>query len=363
MKTTGILVLDLGSPTTTQVVRRLRHLGVYAEVHPADVDPTLLASLDPRGVVLSGGAGSAPGAEPLVPRRSVLDAGLPVLALGDGLLLLATRLRGKVRPADPAGWEVERVGILRQSPLFETLLNEGRFATWMRTGDTLDDAPPGFVVTAKGDRGRIAAMEHLSKRLFALRFHPEQPETEHGLQILANFAHDICESAGNWDIDDHAKMCAVSLRSRVGSARVACALDPAPASLVAAALAARATTDGLVTAVIDDGSLDPTRLEALLAFSRQVLGRDASVVAAADLPPGPDARREALARRLEASFVITPPGRPDTPARPERRSGATPPAAAIVHVMPLGELFPDEILHLAEVFGVPQSLFEASCST
>lgn len=363
MKTTGILVLDLGSPTTSQVVRRLRSLGVYAEVHPADVDPALLASLDPRGVILSGGAGSAPGAEPLVPRRSVLDAGLPVLALGDGLLLVATRLRGKARPADPAGWEVERVGILRQSPLFETLLNEGRFATWMRTGDTIDDAPPGFVVTAKGDRGRVAAMEHLSKRLFALRFHPEQPETEHGLQILANFSHDICECPGNWDIDDHAKMCAVSLRSRVGSARVACALDLAPASLVAAALTARATTDGLVTAVIDDGKLGAARLEALGTFSRQVLGREAVVVPAAELPAGADARREALARRLEAHFVITPPGRPDIPSRGERRTATTPASAPVVHVMPLGELFPEEILHLAEVFGVPRALLEASCST
>jgi GMP synthase (glutamine-hydrolysing) len=353
MRTPGILVLDFGSPTTAEVALRLRQLGVYAEVHPADAEPGPLATLDPRGVVLSGGGPLPVGGDPSLPRRAVLEAGLPVLALGDGMLLLTTRLRGKLRAGRAPGFEVERVGILRQSPMFETLLNEGRFATWMRVGPTVDFEPAGFVVTAKGDGGGVAAMEHLGKRLFALRFHPERPETEHGLQLLANFAHDICECPGAWDLDDHVKMCQVALRSLVGSGRVVVPFDGRPAGVILVTLVARALGEGLVPVLLDGPHLGADRRDAVLAWCRDGLARDASVVPAAELVGAPAAGLDGLARRFEAGFVVVPPGVTVPPQRPERRDGRT---APVTRVAPLGELFPDEVRHLGAQLGVPPAL-------
>lgn len=353
MKTTGILVLEFGSPSTSEVVRRLRQLGVYAEVHPADLDPAWLVGLDPRGIVLSGGGPVVSGEEPSPPRRAVFDAGLPILALGDGVLLLASRLRGRVRPGGPPAFELERVGILRQSPLFETLLGEGRFQAWMRTGATVDQEPPGFVVTAKGDRGGVAAMEHLSKRLFALRFHPEMIETEHGLQILANFAHGICECAGIWDLEDHAKVCQMAVRSRTGNQRVVCPLGDDPAVLVTAALLATTCGESLVPVVLDSPGLAPGRRAALLDFARGQLRHEAVIVPEAELPEPADLRLTSLARRLDAGYVLDPAGPTAAPARPDRREGRPP---TVVHLWPLGQLFPDEVLHLARLYGVPSSV-------
>ena len=353
MKTPGILVLDLGSPTTLQVAHSLRKLGVYAEVHGADVELPTLASLEPRGVVLSGGGPLPTGCDPQVPRRAVLDAGLPVLALGDGMLLLATRLRGRLRAGAAPGFAVERVGILRQSPLFETLLNEGRFATWMRRGPVVDVEPPGFVVTAKADLSGVAAMEHLGKRLFALRFHPELPETEHGLQVLANFAHDICECVGRWDLDDHVKMQQVALRSLVSGGRLLVPLDGRATGVVAAALAARALGEGLVPVLTDDDALPSDRREALLAFCRDALGQPAVVAATPQPATGTEPRFDALARRFEAGFVLLPPGRPAPPARHERRDGRGP---GVTCVAVLGELLPDELRHVGLPLGVPEAM-------
>jgi len=351
MRTPGILVLDLGSPSTPQVARCLRQLGVYAEVRPADVELARLATLDPRGIVLSGGGEAPLGSDARVPGRAMLDAGLPVLALGDGMLALAVRLRGRLRGTPPAGFEVERVGILRQSPLFETLLGEGRFATWMRLGPAVDVEPPGFVVTAKGDRSGVAAMEHLSKRLFALRFHPERPETEHGLQLLANFTHDICECPGAWDLDDHVKMQQVALRAQVGSGRVLMALNDRPSDIITAALVARAVGDGLVPVLVDVADRSAERRDALLAFCRDSLAREAALLPAPQ--GGADLPLDALARRFEAGFAVVPPGHPMPPSRPERRDAR---GSAITHVAPLGELFPDEIRHLCDVLRVPPDL-------
>ena len=36
------------------------------------------------------------------------------------------------------------------------------------------------------------------RRLYALLFHPEVAHTDHGLEILRNFAFDVCGCTGDW---------------------------------------------------------------------------------------------------------------------------------------------------------------------
>jgi len=92
----GILVLDFGSQYTLLIARRLREMGVYAEVHdPANLMHETLdlkhLPFDPVGVILSGGPDSvgAQGARSMPrshnprPRRDV------------GCVLTLTRLGGK----------------------------------------------------------------------------------------------------------------------------------------------------------------------------------------------------------------------------------------------------------------------------
>ena len=53
-----LIVLDFGSQVTQLIARRVRELGVYAEIHPCSVDTDRLRELSPRGVILSGGPSS-----------------------------------------------------------------------------------------------------------------------------------------------------------------------------------------------------------------------------------------------------------------------------------------------------------------
>ena len=50
-----ILVLDFGSQYTQLIARRVRELGVYSEIFPWDIASEKISSLNPRGVILSGG--------------------------------------------------------------------------------------------------------------------------------------------------------------------------------------------------------------------------------------------------------------------------------------------------------------------
>ena len=53
-------------------------------------------------------------------------------------------------------------------------------------------------MTATSANAPVAAMVAEERRLYALLFHPEVAHTDHGLDILRNFAYDVCGCTGDW---------------------------------------------------------------------------------------------------------------------------------------------------------------------
>src|SRR3954470_24182199 len=76
-----IVVLDFGSQYSQLIARRVREAGVYSVLLPWDVPWEDVASLRPRGIILSGGPASVyePGA-PSLPAW-VLEQAIPVLGI------------------------------------------------------------------------------------------------------------------------------------------------------------------------------------------------------------------------------------------------------------------------------------------
>ncbi|MFN3928953.1 MAG: glutamine amidotransferase-related protein, partial [Thermoflexus sp.] len=82
-----IVVLDFGSQYAQLIVRRIREIGVYAELFPWDADPVEVQALRPKGFVLSGGPASVYEAgAPSLPAY-VLESGRPVLGICYGMQL------------------------------------------------------------------------------------------------------------------------------------------------------------------------------------------------------------------------------------------------------------------------------------
>ena len=50
-----ILVLDFGSQYTQLIARRVRDSNVYSEILPWDIDENKIQSINPKGIILSGG--------------------------------------------------------------------------------------------------------------------------------------------------------------------------------------------------------------------------------------------------------------------------------------------------------------------
>ena len=252
-----ILVLDFGSQYTQLIARRLRELSVYSEILPFNTPLDAMRAKQPVGVILSGGPSSVsdPGAPRCAPE--LFELGMPVLGICYGMQLMTQMLGGEVRRAGHRefGHALVRVsGNGGPAPrLFAHVPHELR--VWASHGDDVSAAPPSFSVVATSATVPIAAMESPDRGLYALLFHPEVAHTDHGVEILRNFAYDVCGCTGDWTTASFIEEATDRIRRQVGSGRVVCGLSGGVDSTVAALLIHRAIQDRLTCIFVDNGLL------------------------------------------------------------------------------------------------------------
>src|SRR5439155_12469389 len=96
--TEQIILLDFGSQYTQVIARRIRECNVYSTILRYDTPATEIASLAPKGVILSAGPPSVYANGAPMPDPAAFELGVPVLGSCYGLQLLAYFLVGKVEP-------------------------------------------------------------------------------------------------------------------------------------------------------------------------------------------------------------------------------------------------------------------------
>jgi GMP synthase (glutamine-hydrolysing) len=190
-----ITVLDAGGQYCHLIARKVRELGVYAEVRPSDTPASELAGR--KGIVISGGPSSVYEAESPTVDPALFRAGVPVLGICYGLHLMAHLMGGDVRRGEKGEYGL---AILETSPapLFEGIA-DARQQVWMSHRDTVIGLPPGFQVIGTTETCAVAAMANLADSLYAVQFHPEVVHTCHGREMLENFVLRICGCRKDWN--------------------------------------------------------------------------------------------------------------------------------------------------------------------
>ena len=91
-----ILVLDFGSQYTQLIARRVRDSNVYSEILPWDIDEKKIQSINPKGIILSGGPESVTDSyTPRIPQM-IFDLNVPILGICYGMQTLAEQFGGQV---------------------------------------------------------------------------------------------------------------------------------------------------------------------------------------------------------------------------------------------------------------------------
>ena len=393
METQSVVVLDFGAQYSQLIARRVREQNVFSAVLPCNAKIDEIRKYSPVGIILSGGPSSvydpdAPAADP-----RVFELGLPVLGICYGLQFMAHALGGKVRAAERREYGHAQVELLDDSELFRGLPRS--LEVWMSHGDEALELPPGFKLIAKSPNA-VAGIENVSRRLWAVQFHPEVRHTKLGTEILRNFVLNICQAKPTWTPQHFVDATIASVREQVGAGRAICALSGGVDSAVAATLVDCALRDGnksrLTSVFVNNGVLRKNEFEKVRQSLRDKLGLQVVAVDATERfltrlagVTDPEKKRKIIgnefiavfdeeARRIEKNegevqWLVQGTLYPDViesvsvraPSqviKSQHNVGGLPEKMKLKLIEPLKELFKDEVRKIGRDLGMPEEILQ-----
>jgi len=264
----SVLVIDFGSQYSRLIARRIRESKVYCEIVTHDVGWEHVESLNPRGIVLSGGPASVYDEDaPLAPAW-VFDCGLPVLGICYGMQAMVHQLGGTVAKSQKREYGH---AVLHQNASMDFYTDSQRLLeglpaslpVWMSHADRITQLPPGFKSKAYTDNAPIAMIGN-DNGMIGIQFHPEVAHTPQGEDVIKNFLYKICRMGELWTSGNFVTDTVERIKKQVGDGKVICALSGGVDSAVAATLVHKAIGDQLTCIFVNNGLMrknEPERVK------------------------------------------------------------------------------------------------------
>ena len=361
--------------------RRLRELNVYCELHPFNKVPALDPSV--KGVILSGSPCSVRDANAPQVDLTPFRGRIPLLGICYGAQYIAHIGGGRVEPSNTREYGRAILKVVAPGQLFKGVSKETQ--VWMSHGDTITALPKGAQITASTADVANAAYEIPSEKIYAVQFHPEVYHTDEGLQILRNFAYDICGCTGDWTPSSFIESTVAALREQIGDGKVILGLSGGVDSTVAGVLLNKAIGKQLTCIFVNNGLLRKNEFTDVMAsyqdMGLNVIGVDASAdfLQALAGVSEPEAKRKIIGRLFIETFercakqienagwlaqgtiypdVIESAGIPGIASKikSHHNVGGLPEKMNLKVVEPLRMLFKDEVRRVGRSLGIKEEL-------
>ena len=248
-----VIVLDFGGQYNQLIARRVRENNVYCEIYSYKTDLSVIKAKNPKGIIFTGGPNSVYLEDSPTVDPEIFSWGVPVLGICYGSQLMMHLLGGHVCRAPEREYGKTEVFVDNNSKMFTDV--QPSTVCWMSHNDYIEQAAPGFKITAHTVNCPVAAAENEEKGLYAVQFHPEVLHTAEGKKMLHNFVYNVCGCTGDWKMDSFVENNVEALRKRIGSGKVLCALSGGVDSSVLAAMLAKAIGKQLTCVFVDHGLL------------------------------------------------------------------------------------------------------------
>ena len=245
-------MLDAGGQYSHLEARKVRDLGVYAEVRASETPAAELRTA--RGLIISGGPSSVYDAGSPTVDAAIFSGGQAVLGICYGLQLMAHLLGGEVRHGEKGEYGMATLELDESSdPMFAGL--GGSQQIWMSHRDLVGRVPDGFAVAGHTATCGVAAIADRTRRLYGVQFHPEVVHTARGREYLDNFVFQVCGCVKDWDPRHRVPLLEQEIRDAVGTRKVFFFVSGGVDSSVAFRLTTRALGQDRVRGVYVDTGL------------------------------------------------------------------------------------------------------------
>lgn len=282
MKNQLVLVVDFGGQYNQLIVRRVRNLGVYAEMVSADITAEKIREKNPIGIIFTGGPASVFGEDSPKVTKEIYKLGIPLLGICYGMQLIAHQLGGEVVHADASLREYGKTTVnYEKSVIFDGVSTPNQ--CWMSHTDQVKRVPDAFRVTAYTQSCGVAAYECPERKIYGVQFHPEVVHTINGNDILKNFLYKVCGATGDWHMSDFAEKQIAAIREKVGNGKVLCGMSGGVDSAVAATLIHKAVGDNLTCIFVDHGLLRKNEADEVMRVFKEERGMNLIKVDASNL--------------------------------------------------------------------------------
>ena len=251
--TPQIIILDAGGQYCHLEARKVRDLGVYAEVRPCETPAAELAFA--KGIIISGGPSSVLDPDSPTVDPGIFQYGQPVLGICYGQQLMAHLLGGKVRKNEKGEYGLATLELDDTAdPLFGGLA--GAQQIWMSHRDSVGALPAGLL--GGGPHQHLRGGRHRRARAQALRRPvPSRGGPHHARQGVSssNFVFEVCGCLPDWDPRHRVPLIEQEIREAAGDRSVFFFVSGGVDSTVAFALCTRALGAERVRGVYVDTGL------------------------------------------------------------------------------------------------------------
>ena len=382
----GVLVVDFGAQYAQLIARRVREANVFSEIVPNSISAASVKAKNPEAIILSGGPASvyverAPALDP-----EILKLGIPVFGICYGFQAMTAALGGVVSKTGKSEFGRTQISISNSPKIFNN--TPGVQQIWMSHGDSVTQAPAGFVVTASSVDCPIAAFESFDGKIAGVQFHPEVVHSEYGQTILKNWLIDVAKCQPTWTTKNIVEFEISKIKEIVGTKRVICGLSGGVDSAVAAAIVQRAIGNQLTCVFVDHGLLRSGEAEqvekdfvAATGVELKVVDAKNQFLTALSGITDPEAKRkiigrefirtfEAAAREIanqgEVEFLVQGTLYPDVVEsgggdgaaniKSHHNVGGLPDDLKFKLIEPLRDLFKDEVRQVGLQLGLPEEI-------
>jgi len=379
-----ILILDFGSQYTQLIARKTRELGVYCEIYPFNLELDKIKTMQPKGIILSGGPKSVNEEDAPVCDKRIYDLGIPILGICYGLQLTALFFGGKVEKSTKREYGKAHIFIDKKD-IFLNGITDGD-VVWMSHQDKVLKMPKGFTILAHSDNSPCAVISDTKRGIYGVQFHPEVHHTPKGKRVLKNFLFGICGVKGLFSPKSFIEMATERIREEAGNEIVVCALSGGVDSSVVAALIHRAIGYKLRCVFVNNGVLRKDEGREVLEIFKDRLHMNLKYVDAEDKflnalkgVKDPEKKRKIIGRlfikifeeearaignvRFLAQGTLYPDviesvshKGPSATIKSHHNVGGLPKRMKLKLIEPLRELFKDEVRIVGKELGLPDRI-------